>query len=64
MFRNILVHIPTERPARPVIDVAVSLTTAGRTHLDGIAIGYEIHGLCRPGGRRRLRRCRGDGSRT
>jgi nucleotide-binding universal stress UspA family protein len=41
MFRNILVHIPTERPARPVIDVAVSLTTARRTHLDAIAIGYE-----------------------
>lgn len=44
MFRNILVHIPTERPARPVIDVAVSLTKAGRTHLDGIAIGYESMG--------------------
>jgi nucleotide-binding universal stress UspA family protein len=41
MFRNILVHIPTERPARPVIDVAVSLTTARHTHLDAIAIGYE-----------------------
>ena len=26
MFRNILVHIPSERPVRPVIDVAVSLT--------------------------------------
>ncbi len=41
MFRNILVHIPTERPARPVIDVAISLTTALHTHLDAIAIGYE-----------------------
>jgi nucleotide-binding universal stress UspA family protein len=41
MFRNILVHIPTERPARSVIDVAVSLTTVRRTHLDAIAIGYE-----------------------
>ncbi len=41
MFGSILVHIPTERPARPVIDVAISLTTARRTHLDAIAIGYE-----------------------
>jgi nucleotide-binding universal stress UspA family protein len=41
MFGNILVHIPTERPVRSVIDVAVSLTTARRAHLDAIAIGYE-----------------------
>ena len=31
MFRNILVHIPSERPVRPVIEVAVALTMgAGR----------------------------------
>jgi nucleotide-binding universal stress UspA family protein len=41
MFRNILVHIPSERPVRPVIDVAVALTIARRSHLDAIAIGYE-----------------------
>jgi nucleotide-binding universal stress UspA family protein len=41
MLRNILVHIPSERPVRPVIDVAVALTLARRSHLDGIAIGYE-----------------------
>jgi nucleotide-binding universal stress UspA family protein len=41
MFRNILVHIPSERPARPAIDVAVALTIARRSHLDAIAIGYE-----------------------
>jgi nucleotide-binding universal stress UspA family protein len=41
MFRNILVHVPTERPVRPVIDVAISLATASRSHLDAIAIGYE-----------------------
>ena len=41
MFRNILVHIPSERPARPVIDVAVALTIARRSHLDAVAIGYE-----------------------
>lgn len=41
MFRNILVHIPSERSVRPVIDVAVSLATARRSHLDAVAIGYE-----------------------
>ncbi len=41
MLRNILVHIPSERPARPVIDVAVGLALARRAHLDAIAIGYE-----------------------
>lgn len=41
MFRNILVHIPSERPVRPVIDVAVALTLARRSHLDAVAIGYE-----------------------
>ena len=41
MFRNILVHIPSERSVRPVIDVAVALTIARRSHLDAISIGYE-----------------------
>ena len=41
MFRNILVHIPSERPVRMVIDVAVGLTLGHRAHLDAIAIGYE-----------------------
>ena len=41
MFRNILVHIPSERPVRPVIDVAIALTIARRSHLDAISIGYE-----------------------
>jgi nucleotide-binding universal stress UspA family protein len=41
MSDNILVHIPSERSVRPVIDVAVSLATARRSHLDAIAIGYE-----------------------
>ncbi|KRR14674.1 universal stress protein UspA [Bradyrhizobium jicamae] len=41
MFRNILVHIPSERQMRPVIDVAVALTVARRSHLDAVAIGYE-----------------------
>ena len=44
MFRNILVHIPSERPVRPVIDVAVALTIARRSHLDAVAVGYESMG--------------------
>lgn len=44
MFRNILVHIPSERPVRPVIDVAVALSIARRSHLDAVAIGYESMG--------------------
>src|SRR4029079_4295047 len=44
MFRNILVHIPSERPVRPVIEVAVALTIARRSHLDAVAIGYESIG--------------------
>ena len=41
MFRNILVHIPSERPMRQVIDIAIALTLARQTHLDAVAIGYE-----------------------
>lgn len=44
MFRSILVHIPSERPVRPVIDVAVALTIECRSHLDAVAIGYESMG--------------------
>ena len=44
MFRNILVHIPSERPVRTVIDVAVGLTVGHRAHLDAVAIGYESMG--------------------
>ena len=41
MFRNILVHIPSERPVGPVIDVAIALSVARRSHLDAVAVGYE-----------------------
>jgi hypothetical protein len=44
MFRNILVHIPSERPVRTVIDVAVGLAAGHRAHLDAVAIGYESMG--------------------
>lgn len=44
MFRNILVHIPSERPVRTVVDVAVGLTVGRRAHLDAVAVGYESLG--------------------
>ena len=44
MFRNILVHLPSERPVRPVIDVAIALSVARRSHLDAVAVGYESMG--------------------
>jgi hypothetical protein len=41
MLKNLLVHIPSERPARPVVDGAVSLAMARAAHLDAVSIGYE-----------------------
>jgi nucleotide-binding universal stress UspA family protein len=40
MIKNILVHIPTERPMRPVIDGSVSLAKDFSAHVDAVAIGY------------------------
>lgn len=41
MMKNLLVHIPTERQIRPVVDAAISLAAAHMAHLDAISIGYE-----------------------
>jgi nucleotide-binding universal stress UspA family protein len=41
MYRNLLVHIPTERSARPAVDGSVSLAMICGAHLDAIAAGYE-----------------------
>ncbi len=41
MLKNLLVHIPTERPMRPVIDAAISLAATRSAHLDAVSIGYE-----------------------
>ena len=41
MYRNLLVHIPTERSPRPAIDGSVSLAMTCGAHLDAIATGYE-----------------------
>jgi nucleotide-binding universal stress UspA family protein len=44
MFRNILVHLPSERPVRPVVDLAIALSATRRSHLDAVAAGYESMG--------------------
>jgi len=41
MFRNLLVHIPTERSARPAVDGSVSLAVTSRAHVNAVAGGYE-----------------------
>jgi nucleotide-binding universal stress UspA family protein len=41
MLKNLLVHIPSERPIRPVVDAAVSLAVTRAARLDAVSIGYE-----------------------
>ena len=41
MLKNLLVHVPSERLIRPVVDGAVSLAAARGAHLDAVSIGYE-----------------------
>src|SRR5450759_2436327 len=41
MLKNLLVHIPSERPIRPVVDGAVSLAVARAAQLDAVSVGYE-----------------------
>ena len=41
MFRNLLVHIPTERSVRAAIDGAISLASTSKAHVDAMAIGYD-----------------------
>jgi nucleotide-binding universal stress UspA family protein len=41
MLRDLLVHIPSERPIRPVVDAAVSLAMTHAAHLDAVSIGFE-----------------------
>jgi nucleotide-binding universal stress UspA family protein len=40
MMKDILVHIPTERTLRPILDAAISLGTTLEAHVDALAIGY------------------------
>jgi nucleotide-binding universal stress UspA family protein len=41
MYKNLLVHIPTERSARPAVDGSISLAKSCGAHLDAIAVGFE-----------------------
>ncbi len=41
MLRNLFVHIPSERPVRPIVDAAIALAQARSAHLDAISVGYE-----------------------
>jgi len=41
MLKDLLVHIPSERPMRPVIDAAISLAVTRAAHLDAVSIGFE-----------------------
>jgi nucleotide-binding universal stress UspA family protein len=52
MLENLMVHIPTELPVRPVVDGAISLAMARNTHLHAVSVGYESTtvGLAADGG--------------
>jgi nucleotide-binding universal stress UspA family protein len=41
MYRNLLVHIPTERSPRPAVDASISLAVTFGAELEAVAIGYE-----------------------
>ena len=41
MCRILLVHIPSERQVRPVVDSAVLLAMTHAAHLQAVSIGYE-----------------------
>ena len=41
MTKSFLVHIPSERPVRPVIDGAIALAISHGAHLDAVSVGYE-----------------------
>lgn len=40
MYKDILVHIPTERPMRAVVDGSISLAAGLNAHVDAVAVGY------------------------
>ncbi|HEY0327677.1 MAG TPA: universal stress protein [Rhodopseudomonas sp.] len=41
MLKDILVHLPVDSPATPVIDCAISVAQLFGAHLDGIACAYQ-----------------------
>jgi nucleotide-binding universal stress UspA family protein len=52
MLKNLLVHIPSERVMRPVVDGSIALAMAHNAHLTAVSIGYEASnvGLAIDGG--------------
>jgi nucleotide-binding universal stress UspA family protein len=48
MLKDLLVHVPSERPARPVIDAAVSLARARKARLQAVSVGYETANIGLP----------------
>ena len=52
MLKNLLVHIPSERMIRPIIDGAISLAVRRAAHLDAVSVGYQTTnvGLVMEGG--------------
>jgi nucleotide-binding universal stress UspA family protein len=52
MLKNLLVHIPSERAVRPIVDGAISLAVSRAAHLDAVSVGYETTnvGLVMEGG--------------
>ncbi|MBC9878539.1 universal stress protein [Bradyrhizobium sp. INPA01-394B] len=40
MYKDILVHVPTERPMRAVVEGSISLAASLNAHVDAVAIGY------------------------
>jgi nucleotide-binding universal stress UspA family protein len=45
MLKNVLVHIPSERTIRPIVDSAISLAIMHDAHLDAVSIGFETANL-------------------
>jgi nucleotide-binding universal stress UspA family protein len=48
MLKNLLVHIPSERLIRPVVDAAISLAVTRAAHLDAVSVGYESANVALP----------------
>ena len=40
MYKDILVHVPTERPMRAVVEGSISLAASLNAHVDAVAVGY------------------------
>lgn len=41
MLKDLLVHVPSERPAGPVTDAAISLAMTRKARLQAVSVGYE-----------------------